>query len=82
MDYAGSWGPMIMRYDHHCVIESIKAQLEQGISFGAPTIAETKPAEKICKSMPSIEKVRMVNSPPEKSDHECNSSDQRLHKTS
>lgn len=62
IDYVGSWGPMIMGHNHSYVTESIKTQLELGISFGAPTVAETKLAEKICQSMPAIEKIRMVNS--------------------
>lgn len=62
IDYVGSWGPMIMGHNHPHITESIKTQLELGISFGAPTLIETKLAKKICKSMPSIEKVRMVNS--------------------
>ena len=62
IDYVGSWGPMLLGHSHHKIIEAIKIALESGTSFGAPTELEVKMAELICKIMPSIEMVRMVNS--------------------
>ena len=62
IDYVGSWGPMVMGHNHSHILESISAQLDQGMSFGAPTKLETTLARKICQLMPSIEQVRMVNS--------------------
>jgi glutamate-1-semialdehyde 2,1-aminomutase len=62
VDYVGSWGPMILGHRHPRVLEAIELTLKQGTSFGAPCRAEVEMAELICKLMPSIEMVRMVNS--------------------
>ena len=62
IDYVGSWGPLILGHRHPAVIDAVKAQLELGLSFGAPTALETQLADKVCEIMPSIEQVRMVSS--------------------
>lgn len=62
IDYVGSWGPMILGHAHPAVIEKVQAAVANGLSFGAPTEIETLLAKKVCELMPSIEKVRMVNS--------------------
>lgn len=62
IDYVGSWGPMIIGHAHPDVIEKVKQAAEAGLSFGAPTEIETNMADKICELIPSIEKIRMVNS--------------------
>lgn len=62
IDYVGSWGPMVLGHAHPNVIKDVQAAAEMGLSFGAPTEIETKMAEKIRELMPSIRKVRMVNS--------------------
>lgn len=62
VDYVGSWGPMILGHAHPKVVEAVTACLKRGLSFGAPTAIEGKLAEKICKLMPSIKQIRMVNS--------------------
>lgn len=62
IDYVGSWGPLILGHCHPKVIEAVTTVLHSGMSFGAPTELEIKLAQKIIKLMPSIEKVRMVNS--------------------
>jgi len=62
IDYVGSWGPMILGHSHPDVINAVKKAVDKGLSFGAPTTIETTMAEKICQLVPSIEKVRMVNS--------------------
>ncbi|MBL4585282.1 MAG: glutamate-1-semialdehyde 2,1-aminomutase [Pseudomonadales bacterium] len=62
IDYVGSWGPLILGHRHPAVIDAVKAQLELGLSFGAPTALETQLADKVCAIMPSIEQVRMVSS--------------------
>ena len=62
IDYVGSWGPLILGHCHPGVIEAITNVLHSGISFGAPTELEIKLAQKIIQLMPSIEKIRMVNS--------------------
>ncbi len=62
IDYVGSWGPMILGHAHPDVIQAVKDAADKGLSFGAPTLAETAMAEKICQLIPSIELVRMVSS--------------------
>lgn len=62
VDYVGSWGPMIAGHAHPAVIKAVTECMQNGLSFGAPTEVEVKLAQKICQIMPSIEKVRMVNS--------------------
>lgn len=62
LDYVGSWGPHILGHRHPAVVSAIRSALDDGTSFGAPTPLETELAELIVESIPSIEKVRMVNS--------------------
>jgi len=53
---------MILGHGPPAVLEAISNALADGISFGAPTLIETRLAKKICEFMPSIERVRMVSS--------------------
>ena len=62
IDYIGSWGPMIMGHSHPDIVGAIKNQVELGTSYGAPTSLESDVARLIKKCIPSIEKIRMVNS--------------------
>jgi glutamate-1-semialdehyde 2,1-aminomutase len=62
IDLINSWGPMILGHAHPLIEEAIKEALVDSPSFGAPTNREVEMAELICSIMPSIEKVRMVNS--------------------
>ncbi len=62
IDYVGSWGPLILGHAHPAVGDALKAQIDNGLSFGAPTRLEVEMAEKIVSMVPSIDKVRMVNS--------------------
>lgn len=62
LDYIGSWGPHILGHRHPDVIAALQQVLEIGTSFGAPTEIESALAEMIVEAVPSIEKVRMVNS--------------------
>ncbi len=62
IDYIGSWGPMILGHGHPRVIEAVTDAAQAGLSFGAPCVLETRIAEKICRLVPSIERVRMVSS--------------------
>ena len=62
IDYIGSWGPMIMGHSHPEVVNAIKNQADLGTSYGAPTGLESDVASLIIQCMPSIEKIRMVNS--------------------
>lgn len=62
LDFIGSWGPHILGHGHPAIVEAISKALPLGTSFGAPTIRESELAELIVDAVPSIEKVRMVNS--------------------
>lgn len=62
IDYVGSWGPMILGHAHPAVITAVVDAAAKGLSFGAPTLAETQLAKKVCELVPSIEKIRFVNS--------------------
>lgn len=62
IDYIGSWGPHILGHRHPAVIQAIQSALETGTSFGAPTVAESELAELVIELIPSVQKVRMVNS--------------------
>ncbi len=62
IDYVASWGPMILGHAHPRVVEAVCQAASRGTSFGAPTLAETELAELICEAVPSVEKVRLVNS--------------------
>ena len=62
IDYVGAWGPMVVGHAHPSVLEKIKNTVDQGICFGTPHPLETEMAEKLCQLVPSLEKVRLVNS--------------------
>lgn len=62
IDYVGSWGPMILGHAHSTVIEAVRAAALNGLSYGAPTVAETHMADLICQIMPSMEMVRLTSS--------------------
>ena len=62
IDYIGSWGPMILGHCHPVVTDAVQKALERGTSYGAPTEAESQLAEQIIEAVPSVEKVRLVNS--------------------
>ena len=62
IDFLGSWGPLVLGHAHPKVVEALKKAAEGGTSFGAPVELEVELARLICQAMPSIEKVRLVNS--------------------
>ncbi len=62
IDFVCSWGPLILGHAHDNILSSIINAAKKGTSYGAPTIYETKLAELITQMVPSVEKIRMVNS--------------------
>jgi len=62
IDFIGSWGPMILGHSNPVVLDAIKSQLELGTSYGAPTGLENALASIIKSQVPSMKKLRMVNS--------------------
>jgi len=62
IDYIGSWGPHLFGHNPEFIIIALEEAIKHGTSFGAPTGIEINMAELITELVPSIEKVRMVNS--------------------
>jgi len=62
IDYIGSWGPLILGHRHPRVMAALQQVLGTGVSYGAPTEAESQLAELIIDAVDSIETVRLVNS--------------------
>ena len=62
IDYVASWGPLVLGHAHPSVVAAIGAAAANGTSFGAPTTLETELAEIIVNAVPSVERVRLVNS--------------------
>ena len=62
IDYVCSWGPVILGHRNAKVVAAIKAQADLALGFGAPTELEIDLAERIVSMVPSVEKVRLVNS--------------------
>jgi glutamate-1-semialdehyde 2,1-aminomutase len=62
IDYVGSWGPAILGHAPAVVVEAVRQAAANGLSFGIPNHYEVHMAELICRWIPSIRKVRMVNS--------------------
>lgn len=62
IDYVGSWGPMFLGHAKECVTEAVKSAVDNGLSFGAPCLAETELAKRICDIVSCVDVVRMVNS--------------------
>ncbi|MEK0450074.1 MAG: glutamate-semialdehyde -aminomutase [Verrucomicrobiota bacterium] len=62
IDYVGTWGPAILGHAPQVVLDAVAAAAQKGVSFGTPNPYEVEMARTICEWVPSIEKVRMVNS--------------------
>ena len=62
IDYVGTWGPAILGHAPKVVLDAVIAAAQKGVSFGIPNPYEVEMARTICQWVPSIEKVRMVNS--------------------
>ncbi len=62
IDMINSWGPMILGHANPMVEEAVISAIQGSPSFGAPGEREVLIAELICEMVPSIDRVRMVNS--------------------
>ncbi|GAB4491083.1 MAG: glutamate-1-semialdehyde 2,1-aminomutase [Thermodesulfovibrionales bacterium] len=62
IDYVLSWGPMVLGHSHPAVVKALKAAVDKGTSFGAPTPLEVELARLVLTLYPSMDRVRMVNS--------------------
>ncbi len=62
IDYVGAFGPLVLGHAHRAVVEAIKRAAEAGGSFGVTGAGEVRLAELIASRMPSLERIRFVNS--------------------
>lgn len=62
LDYVGTWGPAILGHAPAVVVEAVREAAGHGLSYGIPHPLEVEMARLICSWVPSVEKVRMVNS--------------------
>ena len=62
IDYVGTWGPAILGHAHPAIVQAVQSAAERGTSFGIPSEAEVRMARVVKDCVPSVEKVRMVNS--------------------
>lgn len=62
IDYVGTWGPAILGHAHPAIVQAVQAAAERGTSFGIPSEPEVRMAQLVKECVPSVEKVRMVNS--------------------
>lgn len=62
IDYVGTWGPAIIGHADDAVLDALKAQLDKGTSFGAPSPLENVLAKMVIEAVPSVEMVRFTNS--------------------
>ncbi|MEP6740095.1 MAG: glutamate-1-semialdehyde 2,1-aminomutase, partial [Caldimonas sp.] len=62
IDYIGSWGPMILGHRHPAVQAAVHAAVDEGLSFGAPTLRETLLVEAVLALVPGVEQLRLVSS--------------------
>jgi glutamate-1-semialdehyde 2,1-aminomutase len=62
VDFVEAWGPMILGHNNKKVMDAVKAYLEYGVGFGAPTEIELKLAKYICTTVDNVDMLRMVNS--------------------
>jgi glutamate-1-semialdehyde 2,1-aminomutase len=62
VDYVQSWGPLIFGHKDESIEAAVIDAVKHGLSFGAPTLAETQLAQKVIDIYDSIDKVRFVSS--------------------
>jgi glutamate-1-semialdehyde 2,1-aminomutase len=62
IDYVGTWGPAILGHAHPRVVEAVRDAATRGLGFGTPNPLEVDMAATITRLVPSVQKVRMVNS--------------------
>ncbi|GEN46790.1 glutamate-1-semialdehyde 2,1-aminomutase 1 [Alkalibacillus haloalkaliphilus] len=62
IDYLGAYGPIITGHAHPHITEAIKSAAENGVLYGTPTKLENQFAKMLTDAIPSLEKVRFVNS--------------------
>jgi glutamate-1-semialdehyde 2,1-aminomutase len=62
LDFCGSWGPLLFGHAHPSIVEAVNTAAAQGTSFGAASPGEVAFAQALNEHIPSMEKIRLVNS--------------------
>jgi glutamate-1-semialdehyde 2,1-aminomutase len=62
VDYVMSWGPLVLGHAPKRVLDAVRAALDRGTSYGAPTPGEVELAREIAAAVPSMEMLRLVSS--------------------
>ncbi len=62
IDFVQSWGPLILGHAHNEIEKAVISAVKKGLSFGAPTLGETKLATHIVEMFEGIDRVRFVSS--------------------
>ncbi len=62
VDFVQSWGPLIFGHRDESIEAAVIEAVKHGLSFGAPTVAETELAKLVVSFFDSIDKVRFVSS--------------------
>ncbi|WP_078429120.1 glutamate-1-semialdehyde 2,1-aminomutase [Alkalihalobacterium alkalinitrilicum] len=62
IDYLAAYGPIITGHAHPHITKAISQAAENGVLYGTPTKLEIQFAKMIKEAIPSMEKVRFVNS--------------------
>ncbi len=62
IDFLASWGPLILGHSHPKVVKAVREEVEQGMSYGLTNPHEVRLAKLVVEMVPSVEKVRFVNS--------------------
>ena len=62
IDFVASWGPLILGHANASVLQRLARVAKNGTTFGAPTEGEVELAERVSRLVPSIQKIRLVNS--------------------
>ncbi len=62
IDFLASWGPLILGHAHPKVVKAVRDEVEKGLSFGLTNPHEVRLAHLVVEMVPSVEKVRFVNS--------------------
>lgn len=62
IDFCLSWGVFIVGHANPIVQQAVQKAIANGTSYGIPTLIETRLAKKVSELIPSMERVRFVNS--------------------
>ncbi|MCE4986111.1 glutamate-1-semialdehyde 2,1-aminomutase [Staphylococcus arlettae] len=62
IDYLQAYGPIITGHAHPHITKAIQEQAAKGVLYGTPTRLEIDFAKKLREAIPSLEKIRFVNS--------------------